>query len=303
MSIEKFTAQLAAAGAGALPDGEHIGLVSEIRETRTGGANVFITTAGDRRVRHYMKAWGGDFTLGETVTLKVWRQPDGKLATALRSGAGAVFTTSDASLTTHGELKTSVQDAVSSSSAAHATPNGDGLLVPSPAAGEVLDTPGGPSSLDPASQAWEAHQLLMQGLQVTRMGLSDTAQACYLIRKGKLFKLLGFEKLGDYLADPEISLRSSSFHEYADIWKRYVLEGGIAPERLMDTGRGKLAVPLPALKAGEVSAADALEDAIVLGAQDLRVKYRGQQEPAGPAHDCPRCRGLTDEQLLAARAL
>lgn len=302
MSLEKFTAQLAAAGAGALPDGEHIGLVSEIRPTKSGGCNVFVTTAGERRVRHYVKTWGEEFTLGETVTLKVWRQPDGKLGTALRSGAGAVFTTSDASLTTEGELKTSVQDAVPSSTA-HATPNREGAFAPEPAAGEVLDTPGGSYSLDPAAEAFEAHMLLMQGLQVTRMGLSDTAQACYLIREGKLYKLLGFEKLGDYLADPEISLRSSSFHEYADIWKRYVLEGGIAPERLMDTGRGKLAVPLPALKAGEVSAEDALEDAIVLGAQDLRVKYRAEKEPAGPAHDCPRCRGLSDEQLLAARAL
>ena len=301
MSLDKFTAQLAAAGAGALPDGEHIGIVSEIRETRSGAANIFVMTSGERRVRHYLRTWAGDFTLGQTVTLKVWRQPDGKLGTALRAGASAVFTTSDASLSLDGELTTSVK-AAAPSSAAHATPSRDAALAPPPAAGEGLDTPGGPSSLDPAGQAWEAHQLLLQGLITTRLGLSDTAEACYLIREGKLYGLLGYEKLGDYLADPEISLRSSSFHEYADIWKRYVLVGGIEPGRLMDAGRGKLAVPLPALKAGEVSAADALEDAIVLGAQDLRVKYRGQQEPSGPAHDCPRCRGLTDEQLLKARS-
>lgn len=300
MSLERFTQQLAAAGAGALPDGEHIGTVVEIRPTKAGGCNVFVETAGGRRTRHFMREWGEDtFALGETVTLKVWRRQGGLLSTSLRSGAGVVFANDETSLTTHGELQGSVQDAVSlSSSAAHATPNSDGAFAPVAAAGEALDTPGGTPSSD---AAFDAHRLLLQGLYTTRMGLSDTAQACYLIREGRLYRELGYEKLGDYLADPDISLRTSSFHEYADIWKRYVLEGGIEPGRLLEAGRGKLAVPLPALKRGEVAAEEALEDAVALGAQDLRVKYRGEPEPVAPVHDCPRCRGLSDEQLLAAR--
>ena len=48
----------------------------------------------------------------------------------------------------------------------------------------------------------------------------------------------------------------------------------------MRTSAGKLAVVIPAVRRGAVSADEAVSDAMVLSRSDLRAKYQGGDEPA-----------------------
>ena len=147
--------------------------------------------------------------------------------------------------------------------------------------GEVLDRlPKVEPEYRPETQdAQGAHEQFLTGLNHMNRGAALAAEAAHKLRLNEGWKLLGYDSLSQYLADPDIAMGRTQFYSLADIWEQYIEQGGIDPIRLC--APSKLEVPLPALKAGDVTVEEAVEDAETLGLRDLRVKYRGEPEPSG----------------------
>jgi hypothetical protein len=157
-------------------------------------------------------------------------------------------------------------------------PNGNGHA---PVSGEALDRlpDHEPEYTERTVVAQGAHEQLLTGLHHASRGFALAAQACHRLRLDEGWTALGYDSLGQYLASPEIGMSRSTFYSLADIWEQYVEQGGQDERRLC--APSKLEVPLAALKAGDVTPEEALEDAETLGLRDLRAKYRGDAEPSG----------------------
>jgi len=122
--------------------------------------------------------------------------------------------------------------------------------------------------------AQDQYNRLLEGLNATRLALSAVAQACHDISRDKSWTDLGYESLSEFLASPEITLTRSNFFTMAQIWELYVLDGGVDPQQLAVAHPSKLAIPLRAIGANEVTVAEAIADVETLGARDLREKYQ-----------------------------
>ena len=138
--------------------------------------------------------------------------------------------------------------------------------------GEIVDSNGH----DPeraVNDAQAAHEKILHGLSTARLALAECAEGCHDLHVSKGWETLGYDSLSEYLAAPEITLSRTEFYRMVDIWKSYVLEGGLPPMQLQGAGETKLAVPLPALKDGLVSAEQAVSDATALTRKELESRY------------------------------
>ncbi len=289
---ERLSAQLAATDNGALPDGEHqTKLVEvEVKRRRKGGHWLMLISQHEngRYAREMKPLTSADYCYDLT---------DGQLR-SLKAYAARLGVIGDDPELIVEELKTRIGADVQVTIArtAHATrirhtsPRG---IVLSTVAG-ALTTQG--EVLDPVS-SHASHEKLLLGLNGSRLAMTLVAEACYELSRDDGYKALGYEKLSDYLASPEISMSRGMFFRYAAIHENYVIAGGVEPARLSEASSGKLQVPLRALTAGDVSTEEALSDAIELGIRDLRDKYRTDDEDKSLRRDCARCDGIPDEIL------
>lgn len=183
-------------------------------------------------------SWLGE-QVGSPFTAKVHRDPTGAMRATFTAASGVAFGNDEAAMTTEGEVRHSA----------------------SPPARKV--------------DAHDAHNRLVFGIKASHLALSAVAQACHEIHEQQAWSELGYDTLSEYLASPEIGMSRSAFYDLCAIWERYVLEGGADPQALQAGGPSKLVVPIPAIKAGEVTVIEALEDVEALGLRDLRSKYQG----------------------------
>jgi len=145
--------------------------------------------------------------------------------------------------------------------------------------------------------AQDQYNRLLEGLGTARMALSAVAQACHELSRDKSWIDLGYESLAEFLASPEITLTRTQFFSMAQVWERYVLDGGVDPRDLAVAHPSKLAIPLRALGANEVSVAEALADVATLGARDLREKYELPREESKRLDSLDR---LLDDDVIDA---
>jgi hypothetical protein len=147
-------------------------------------------------------------------------------------------------------------------------------------AGEVLDKlpTVEPEYRERTLHAQHAHEQLLAGLGHAHRGLALAAEACWCLHREEGWVALGYRNISHYLASPELAMSRSQFYAFADMWQTYVVDGGVEGKRLC--APSKLEIPLPALKAGKVTATEALADAEALGLRDLRAKYRGDRDDA-----------------------
>jgi hypothetical protein len=148
--------------------------------------------------------------------------------------------------------------------------------------------------------AQDQYNRLLEGLNATRLALSAVAQACHDISRDKSWTDLGYESLSEFLASPEITLTRSNFFTMAQIWELYVLDGGVDPQQLAVAHPSKLAIPLRAIGANEVTVAEAIADVETLGARDLREKYQLTVEKSERSDSLDRL--LDDDVINAAIA-
>lgn len=301
-AFARLSAQLKAIGDGALPPGTHqvelveVAVIQRKRDDqwvlrligRTAGDRYVLTSrklakGGDnplalsssRRLSlaHHLDALGcpADLTMrervewlgdqaGQTFTAKVHRDPTGATRANFTKDTGVAFGNDEAAMTTDGEITHSAS-----------------------APARKVD-------------AHDAHQRLVFGIKASHLALSSVAQACHEIHEQQAWSELGYETLSEYLASPEIGMSRSAFYDLCAIWEKYVLEGGADPQALQAGGPSKLVVPIPAIKAGEVTVTEALEDVEALGLRDLREKYQGEKDEKSSRPD--KLARLTDDDTL-----
>lgn len=302
-AFARLSAQLKAIGDGALPPGVHQVELVEVaviqrkrddqwvlrligrtagdryvltsRKLAKGGEDPFLLPAArtatldahlrglgaDARTVADQVAWLGD-QVGQPFSAKVHRDPSGAMRATFTAATGVAFGNDEAAMTTDGEVRHSA----------------------SPPARKV--------------DAHDAHQRLVFGIKASHLALSSVAQACHEIHEQQAWSELGYDTLSEYLASPEIGMSRSAFYDLCAIWEKYVLEGGADPQALSAGGPSKLVVPIPAIKAGEVTVVEALEDVEALGLRDLREKYQGEKDEKSGRPD--KLARLTDDDTLAS---
>jgi len=108
-----------------------------------------------------------------------------------------------------------------------------------------------------------------------RSALWMMAEALYAFDEESGWTALGYETRAEWLADPEISMTSSTYSRLTRSWRSLVVNRGVDAGRLGTLDLSKVDIVLPAIESGRVSMEDGLEDAGARGARDLREKYVG----------------------------
>lgn len=148
----------------------------------------------------------------------------------------------------------------------------------------------------PATAEIERAHLLYRevvaGCRAIRQAWILMASLLYEMRESQLYRLLDYDSFERWLASPEISLSRSHAYALIGAYQEFVIERGLDMEMVGAIEASKLAETLPALRAGEVTAEDALADAEALSRSDLREKYRhdrGGLDAEAEAAVCPAC--------------
>lgn len=140
-----------------------------------------------------------------------------------------------------------------------------------------------------------AHQLereVVAGCRAIRQAWILLAGYLHEMQDGRLYRLLDCDSFERWLATPEISLSRSHAYALIGAYTELVVERGLDPELVGAIEASKLAETLPALRAGDVTAEEAIADAESLSRSDLREKYRhdtGQLDAEAEPPVCPAC--------------
>src|SRR5262245_50164074 len=132
--------------------------------------------------------------------------------------------------------------------------------------------------------AWMVQSATIQtkikgALRKGRAAMWELAEQLYLFEEAQAWRALGYETLGEWLADPDITMRKTTYYDAVSAWEQMHVIRKVPAERLNELDVSKLRVALPVLKRGEASLDDVMADAEVLGIRDMRIKYQEHAEP------------------------
>ena len=131
-------------------------------------------------------------------------------------------------------------------------------------------------------EAQKAHEELAAAVLVGREAMWKMAEACWRVNECHGWLKLGYDTQGEYLAQPEIHMSRRTFQRFHYVWNATVVTRHLDAPTLAHLDVTKVDIVLPAVTTAKVSIEDALSDAQVLGAHDLRDKYQGIPSPADP---------------------
>lgn len=121
---------------------------------------------------------------------------------------------------------------------------------------------------------FDLHTSVIAGLRAGRVALWDTAAALHEFDEERGWSALGgYDTLGDWLADPEIGMTKSTYYRLVGSYRELVINRQLSQEAVKDLDVSKVALVLPAIKAGTVTADEGLSDAQEMGWRDLREHY------------------------------
>ena len=140
-------------------------------------------------------------------------------------------------------------------------------------------------------EAFAYERQVKEGLARGREALWQTAEALYEFSEVGGWRYLGgYETLGDWLADPEISLTRSTYFRLVETWREVVVRHEVDPATVRALDPSKVALTLPAVRDGRETMDGALDAAATNGWRDLRERYlisptHHMQEPTGDGLD------------------
>lgn len=116
-------------------------------------------------------------------------------------------------------------------------------------------------------------QEIKAGLKEVRGGLWRAAKALYAFNEESGWQALGYETLGEWLGDPDVTMTRATFYRMLSAWQEFHIHRHVDESKLRTLDLTKAAIALPALKRGETTVEDVLGDTEALGARDMRLKY------------------------------
>lgn len=134
-----------------------------------------------------------------------------------------------------------------------------------------------------AAQCYELDQRVKAGLRAGREALWDVAAALYAFDELSGWVALGYERIGDWLADPEVTMTRAQFYRLTGMYQELAVLRSVPEKKLKELDSSKVAIVMPGIKSGRVKLDDALDDVQALGARDLRDKYIGRKDPKDEA--------------------
>jgi len=294
VSVERLAGQIRATEEGALPSGEHMMTLDNVAvmARKKGGWGLRLTS------RHQSGQYAIEWRNLSSDVEDPYKLTDGQRKGLREFAARFNITEADPKQIVRrledslgAPVQVMVKQTPHSRIVKHSAPQGIRLRTEAGAltiSGEVLDP----------DDAFEMEKRLKAALRLTRRSLMTVAEACHEISRSHAYEALGYETLAEFLAQPEVGMSRSEFFTAAKVHEVFVLEHGIAPDKLADAGLSKLEVVLPKVAAGEVDALAAVADATENGRRDLRERYRDQDESGRPDEKgCVRCRCIPDEVL------
>lgn len=109
-----------------------------------------------------------------------------------------------------------------------------------------------------------------------REAMWELAEQLHAFDERSGWRALGHDTIGEWLADPDITIKRTNYYRAVDAWRQLVVIRKVELPTLGALDLTKVDIALPALKRGEAMLEDVISDVEVLGARDLRIKY-GQQ--------------------------
>jgi hypothetical protein len=111
------------------------------------------------------------------------------------------------------------------------------------------------------------------GVQKTRRLAWETAKDLYEFHEMRGYELLGYETLGAWLADPEVTLSRAGYFRLVEGYRELVVIRQIPAATLSTLDVTKVQIALPAIKQSKEPLEDTISNLQALGAQDLREMY------------------------------
>jgi hypothetical protein len=139
-------------------------------------------------------------------------------------------------------------------------------------------------------ECYELERQVKEGFAAGREAMWSTAKALWAFNEQQGWLALGYDRLGDWLADPEIGMTRRTFQRMVSTYDKTVMRRQIPLESVKKLDMSKVDVVLSKVETGEVKIEDALSDAETLGYRDLRESYWGPPEkkaPEDPPDDDP----------------
>jgi hypothetical protein len=132
---------------------------------------------------------------------------------------------------------------------------------------------------DRAEHAYALDQRIKESLRAGRESLWDVAAAAHEFDDQAAWSALGYETIGDWLADPEVSMTRGTFYRIVRVYRELVVRRQLPVADLKELEVSKVDIVLGKVKSGEKSLDTALNDVKTLGARDLRDTYYDRRDP------------------------
>lgn len=124
-----------------------------------------------------------------------------------------------------------------------------------------------------ASAAWQVQKRILKRVADMRRAWVELARDLYLFDSAQMYRDLGYDSIGEWMADPDVEIDRSWGYMLIGTWKDLVVAQDVDPDVLAGIEPTKIQNVLPAVRRGQISVEEALEDCRTLGRQDLRERY------------------------------
>jgi hypothetical protein len=145
---------------------------------------------------------------------------------------------------------------------------------------------------------------IVKGCKAVRTAWVFLAKYLHEFTEQRMWELLSYESIGEWLASPEIELSEGHVHKLVRVYRELVVERKVPPAALEGIDLAKAQTVLPAIREGEVSWKDALDDTRSLTRGDLEEEYaRGRNKPLDAEDEperarCPTCRSWVKKDQI-----
>jgi hypothetical protein len=134
-----------------------------------------------------------------------------------------------------------------------------------------------------AERCYALQETVKAGLVAGRTALWQMARALHEFDQEQGWLALGYDALGDWLADPDIGISKSAYYRLTKNWRGLAVKRRVPEDQILELEPSKVDIVLPRVESGEITLERALKDVRALGYRDLRDQYIGRRNESSGA--------------------